>query len=110
MPEAHRPLTPLARWRRPQCHPFASGVSASSFALVADPTVSGLSVASLTGGAARHASASLSLAFTEDFSAPATLAVRVLAAALRPTPQTGYNHPIVHTTAGRRRNDETANP
>ena len=48
---------------------FASGVSASSFALVANPAVSGLSVTSVTGGASGSASA------------PTTLAVRVLAAA-----------------------------
>ena len=68
---------------------FASGVSASSFALVANPAVSGLSVASVTGGASGSTSATLTLAFTGDISAPTTLAVRVLAAALPPMPETG---------------------
>ena len=63
---------------------FASGVSASSYALVTNPAVSGLSVANVTGGASGSTSATLTLAFTGGFSAPTTLAVRVLAAAHTP--------------------------
>ena len=60
---------------------FASGVSASSFALVTNPTITGLSIANVTGGASGSASATLTLGFTGDFDTPATLAVRVRAAA-----------------------------
>ena len=60
---------------------FASGVSASSFALVTSPTIAGLSIANVTGGASGSTSATLTLGFTGDFDTPATLAVRVLAAA-----------------------------
>ena len=36
--------------------------------------------------------------------------MKVLAAALRPAPQAAYNRPIIHTTATKRRSNETANP
>ena len=62
---------------------FASGVSASSFQLVTSPAISGLSVSNVTGGASGSTSATLTLATASgfDFDTPATLAVRVLAAA-----------------------------
>ena len=60
---------------------FASGVSASSFALVTSPAIAGLSVSNVTGGASGSTSATLTLGFTGDFDTPATLAVRVRAAA-----------------------------
>ena len=58
---------------------FASGVTAASFELVTD--VPGVSVSGLSGGAAATANATLTLAFTGDFSATSTLAVKVLSAA-----------------------------
>ena len=62
---------------------FASGVSASSFQLVTSPAISGLSISNVTGGASGSTSATLTLATASgfDFDVPATLAVRVLAAA-----------------------------
>ena len=60
---------------------FASGVSASSFALVTSPSIAGLTIANVTGGASGSMSATLTLGFTGDFDTPATLAVRVRAAA-----------------------------
>ena len=60
---------------------YASGVSASSFALVTSPTIAGLSIANVTGGASGSTSATLTLGFTGDFDTPATLAAWVLAAA-----------------------------
>ena len=62
---------------------FASGVSASSFQLVTSPAISGLSISNVTGGASGTRTATLTLATGSgfDFDTPATLAVRVLAAA-----------------------------
>ena len=62
---------------------FASGVGASSFQLATTPTIAGLSIASVTGGAAGTAVATLTLATGAgyDVDAAATLAVTVLAAA-----------------------------
>ena len=62
---------------------FASGVSASSFALVTNPTIAGLSIGNVTGGASGTRTATLTLATGTGygFNTPATLAVRVLAAA-----------------------------
>ena len=62
---------------------YASGVSASSFQLVTAPAIAGLSVASVSGGAAGTAVATLTLATGAgyDVDAAATLAVTVLAAA-----------------------------
>ena len=58
---------------------FASGVTAASFELVTD--VPGVSISGLSGGAAATANATLTLAFTGDFSATSTLAVKVSSAA-----------------------------
>ena len=58
---------------------FASDVTAASFELVTD--VPGVSISGLSGGAADTANATLTLAFTGDFSATSTLAVKVLSAA-----------------------------
>ena len=62
---------------------YASGVSASSFQLATVPTIPGLSIASVSGGAAGTAVATLTLATGAgyDVDAAATLAVTVLAAA-----------------------------
>ena len=62
---------------------FASGVSASSFQLVTAPTIAGLSIASVSGGAASTTTATLTLATGAgyDVDAAATLSVTVLAAA-----------------------------
>ena len=62
---------------------FASGVSASSFQLATAPTIPGLSIASVSGGAAGTAVATLTLATGAgyDVDAAATLSVTVLAAA-----------------------------
>ena len=62
---------------------YASGVSASSFQLATTPTIAGLSIASVTGGAAGTAVATLTLATGAgyDVDAAATLSVTVLAAA-----------------------------
>ena len=62
---------------------FASGVSASSFQLVTAPTIAGLSIASVSGGAAGTTTATLTLATGAgyDVDAAATLSVTVLAAA-----------------------------
>ena len=62
---------------------FASGVSASSFALATNPTIAGLSISNVTGGASGTRTATLTLATGAGygFSRPSTLAVRVLAAA-----------------------------
>ena len=62
---------------------YASGVSASSFQLATVPTIPGLSVASVSGGAAGTAVATLTLATGAgyDVDAAATLSVTVLAAA-----------------------------
>ena len=62
---------------------FSSGVSASGFALVTSPTLAGLSINNVTGGASGTRTATLTLATGTGygFSTPATLAVRVLAAA-----------------------------
>ena len=62
---------------------FASGVSASSFQLATTPTIPGLSIASVSGGAAGTAVATLTLATGAgyDVDAAATLSVTVLAAA-----------------------------
>ena len=58
---------------------FASGVAASSFELVTD--IPNVSVSQVSGGGMGTTSATLTLAFTGDFAAVETLAVRVLAAA-----------------------------
>ena len=58
---------------------FASGVTASSFELVTN--IPNVSVSQVSGGGMGTTSATLTLAFTGDFSAVETLAVRVLAAA-----------------------------
>ncbi len=62
---------------------YASGVSASSFQLATTPTIAGLSIASVSGGAAGTAVATLTLATGAgyDVDAAATLSVTVLAAA-----------------------------
>ena len=62
---------------------FASGVSASSFALATSPTIAGLSISNVTGGASGTRTATLTLATGTGygFSRPSTLTVRVLAAA-----------------------------
>ncbi len=60
---------------------FASGVSASSFQLVTAPTIAGLSIASVSGGAAGTTTATLTLATGAGYDAAATLSVTVLAAA-----------------------------
>ena len=62
---------------------YASGVSASSFQLATVPTIPGLSVASVTGGASGSTTATLTLATGAgyDVDAAATLSVTVLAAA-----------------------------
>ena len=58
---------------------FASGVTAASFELVT--AIPGLSVSQVSGGAVNTNTATLTLAFTGDFSAIQTLAVKVKAAA-----------------------------
>ena len=62
---------------------YASGVSAASFQLATTPTIAGLSIASVSGGAAGTAVATLTLATGAgyDVDAAATLSVTVLAAA-----------------------------
>ena len=62
---------------------FASGVSASSFQLATSPTIAGLSIASVSGGASGSTTATLTLATGAgyDVNAAATLSVTVLAAA-----------------------------
>ena len=62
---------------------FASGVSASSFTLATNPTIAGLTISNVTGGASGTRTATLTLATGAgySFSRPSTLAVRVLAAA-----------------------------
>ena len=62
---------------------FASGVSASSFALVTNPTIAGLSIGNVAGGASGTRTATLTLATGAGygFNTPATLTVRVRAAA-----------------------------
>ena len=62
---------------------YASGVSASSFQLATAPTIAGLSIASVTGGASGSTTATLTLATGAgyDVDAAATLSVTVLAAA-----------------------------
>ena len=62
---------------------YASGVSASSFSLVTNPSPSGLSVSGITGGTSGSTAATLTLATASgfDFDTPATLAVQVAAAA-----------------------------
>ena len=62
---------------------FASGVSTSSFALATNPTIAGLAISNVTGGASGTRTATLTLATGAGygFSRPSTLAVRVLAAA-----------------------------
>ena len=58
---------------------FASGVTASSFELVT--AIPNVSISGVSGGAVGNSNATLTLAFTGDFSATETLAVRVLDAA-----------------------------
>ena len=61
---------------------YASGVSASSFSLVTNPSLSGLSVSGIAGGTSGSTAATLTLATASgfDFDVPATLAVQVAAA------------------------------
>ena len=58
-------------------------MSASSFSLVTNPSLSGLSVSGITGGTSGSTAATLTLATASgfDFDTPATLAVQVAAAA-----------------------------
>ena len=58
---------------------FGAGVTASSFELVTD--VPSVSISSVSGGASGSTTATLTLAFTGDFSTDRTLAVKVKAAA-----------------------------
>ena len=60
---------------------YASGVSASSFSLVTNPSLSGLSVSGITGGTSGSTAATLTLATASgfDFDTPATLAVQAAA-------------------------------
>ena len=62
---------------------FAAGVTATSFELVTNPALAGLSINSVTGGATGTTTATLTLAAGTGygFDATTTLAVRVLAAA-----------------------------
>ena len=62
---------------------YAAGVSAASFELVTSPTIAGLSISGVTGGAAGTTAATLTLAAGAGygFDAASTLAVKVLAAA-----------------------------
>ena len=62
---------------------YASGVGASSFQLATSPTIPGLSIASVSGGASGSTTATLTLATGAgyDVDAAATLSVTVLAAA-----------------------------
>ena len=62
---------------------YASGVSASSFQLATAPTIAGLSIGSVSGGAAGSTTATLTLATGAGygFNAASTVAVTVLAAA-----------------------------
>ena len=62
---------------------YASGVSASSFALATNPTIAGLTISNVTGGTSGTRTATLTLATGTGygFSRPSTLAVRVRAAA-----------------------------
>ena len=62
---------------------FSSGVSASSFVLVTNPALTGLSIGSVTGGTAGSTTAILTLTTAAGyvFYGSATIAVRVLAAA-----------------------------
>ena len=49
---------------------YASGVSASSFALVTSPAIAGLSISNVTGGASGSTSATLTLGFTGTSTPP----------------------------------------
>ena len=62
---------------------FAAGVTATSFELVTSPTIAGLSISTVTGGATGTTTATLTLAAGTGygFDAASTLAVKVLAAA-----------------------------
>ena len=62
---------------------YAAGVTAASFKLVTSPTIAGLSVSTVTGGATGTTVATLTLAAGAGygFDAASTLAVKVLAAA-----------------------------
>ena len=62
---------------------FAAGVSTTSFELATSPTIAGLSISTVTGGATGTTAATLTLAAGAGygFDAAATLAVKVLAAA-----------------------------
>ena len=62
---------------------YAAGVTAASFELVTSPTIAGLSVSTVTGGATGTTAATLTLAAGTGygFDAASTLAVKVLAAA-----------------------------
>ena len=78
-----------------------------------NPTFTGLSISSVGGGTSGSTSATLTLAFNGDFDAPATLAVRVLAAAhsgsadattptvsLVPTPAVVIDRPMLSVDEG----------
>ena len=62
---------------------YAAGVTAASFELVTTPTIAGLSISTITGGATGTTAATLTLAAGTGygFDAASTLAVKVLAAA-----------------------------
>ena len=62
---------------------YAAGVTAASFELVTAPTIAGLSISTVTGGATGTNAATLTLAAGTGygFDAVSTLAVKVLAAA-----------------------------
>ena len=81
---------------------YASGVSASSFQLATAPTIAGLSIASVTGGAAGTTTATLTLATGAgyDVDAAATLSVTVLAAAHSGAGDVATGDP--HRAGGRR--------
>ena len=81
---------------------YASGVSASSFALVANPAIAGLSIGNVTGGASGATTATLTLATGAGygFNTPATLAVRVRAAAHSGSPDLTSGTLAVSPTPG----------
>ena len=62
---------------------YAAGVTAASFELITTPTIAGLSISTITGGATGTTAATLTLAAGTGygFDAASTLAVKVLAAA-----------------------------
>ena len=77
---------------------YASGVSASSFALVANPAIAGLSIGNVTG--ATTATLTLATGAGYGFNTPATLAVRVRAAAHSGSPDLTSGTLAVSPTPG----------